>query len=64
MRDSGGGVEEEGEFDAMGLGGGHGFVISGSVEAFDVVLLGEGAADFEGAVEAGLVAAFGFTPAI
>ena len=42
----------------------HGFIIPGSVKAFDIVLFGEGTPDFEGTVEAGLVATFSFASAI
>ena len=51
LHDSRGGVEEEREFDAVRLRGGHGAVVSLFVELFDFVFLGEGASDAEGAVE-------------
>jgi hypothetical protein len=49
------GVEEKWEFDAMGLGWGHGLVVSGSVEVFDVVFFGQWASNPERAVHGGLV---------
>jgi len=57
LADTGGSVEEEGQLDAMGLGGGHGAVVSLAVELLDLILLCQGAANPEGAVEGGLVAA-------
>jgi hypothetical protein len=55
--DSRGGVEEEWQFDAVGVGGCHGAVVALLVEGADFVFLCEGGADAEGAVEGGLVAA-------
>jgi hypothetical protein len=49
--DAGGGVEEEGQLDAVRLGGGHRAVVALLVETFDLVFLGQRGTDAERPVQ-------------